>query len=350
MTKYNYCVDIDIENFFDNVNHKVLINQIYNLGIQDKKLLAILSKMLKVNVEGEGIKKIGLVQGGVLSPLLSNIVLNELDWWINSQCKMLGQTSAEDRIYFVRYADDFRILCKNFSDAFKVFNVVKAWLKEKLNLNISSEKSKITNLRTQGTEFLGFKIKSTLENGAYSVESHVSDDNKLKIQNALCKIILRINGKSKNIRKILQELNRQIATSHSYYQSASHVQQDFLSISRHCQNLLDDRLKDIAQKVPFMPDAPNVMTYKVDDIVLIPIEYVSYKRLESLPLGASIYSNVGSPKSNVTKFSRRPMKKYRPRKKSEPQKTLTSESSSSLAKIKNSVLDFLCRLGASLPF
>ena len=169
MTKYDYCIDIDIKDFFDSVNHEVLIKQIYNLGFRDKKLLAIISKMLKVNVEGEGTKKIGLIQGGILSPLLSNIVLNELDWLINSQCKMSNQAPSESKIYFVRYADDFKILCKNFSDAFKIFNTVKVWLKEKLKLDISSEKSKILNLKTQGSEFLGFKIKATMINGAYVV-------------------------------------------------------------------------------------------------------------------------------------------------------------------------------------
>ncbi len=88
--------------------------------------------MLKVNVEGEGTKKVGLIQGGILSPLLSNIVLNELDWRINLQCKMTNQNPPENKIYFVRY-----------EDSFKIFNTVKAWLKEKLKLDISSEKSKI---------------------------------------------------------------------------------------------------------------------------------------------------------------------------------------------------------------
>ena len=234
MTKYDYCVDIDIKNFFDNVDHAVLVNQIYSLGICDKKLLAIISKMLKVNVEGEGTKKLGLIQGSVLSPLLSNIVLNELDWCINSQCKMSNQAPPENKIYFVRYADDFKILCKTFSDAFKIFNTVKAWLREKLKLDISSEKSKILNLKTQGSEFLGFKIKVTMRNDAYVVESHISDSNKLRIKNKLCKIISRISETGKNAEKILKDLNRQIIIWHNYYQSASHVQQDFLSISKQC--------------------------------------------------------------------------------------------------------------------
>ena len=173
MTKYDYCVDIDIKDFFDSVNHEILISKIYDLGIHDKKLLAIISKMLKAKIEGEGIKKIGLIQGAVLSPLLSNILLNELDWWITAQCQMADKAPTDNRIYFVRYADDFKILCKTFSDAFKIFNAVKAWLKDKLQLDISVEKSKILNLRTQGTEFLGFKLKSTLINGVYSVETHI---------------------------------------------------------------------------------------------------------------------------------------------------------------------------------
>ena len=57
----------------------------WTLGIQDKTLLAIISKMLKAEIEGEGFPTRGTPQGGILSPLLANIVLNELDWWIDSQ-------------------------------------------------------------------------------------------------------------------------------------------------------------------------------------------------------------------------------------------------------------------------
>ena len=341
MTKYDYCVDIDIEDFFDNVNHEILINQIHNLGIRDKKLLGIISKMLKANVEGKGIKKNGLIQGSNLAPLLSNIVLNELDWWLNSQCKTAKKLPADNKIFFVRYADDFKILCKTFSDAFKVFNTVRTWLAENLKLNISSEKSKIVNLRTQGSEFLGFKIKSICKNGVYFVESHVSDNNKLKIRNNLCKTISRINNSRKNAKKVLKDLNRQIVMSHNYYQSADQVQQDFQSIGRFCQNLLDAKLKDIAEKVPF-PDSPNVMTYKVDDVILIPIECVTYKKLASLPQGANIYTGDRLPKANVAKVSSLSMKKYRPIKKTS--KTEHLESTSLLKSIKQSIKNFLYKL------
>ncbi|MGM2698565.1 reverse transcriptase domain-containing protein, partial [Bacillus cereus group sp. Bce037] len=79
------CVDIDIKGFFDNVCHKKLLRQMWTLGIRDKSLLCVISKILKSEIEGEGIPNKGTPQGGIISPLLSNIVLNELDWWISSQ-------------------------------------------------------------------------------------------------------------------------------------------------------------------------------------------------------------------------------------------------------------------------
>ena len=85
----HYVVDIDIKGFFDNVCHSKLIRQIWELGIRDKTLLCIIKAMLKAQIVMPDGKRItpnkGTPQGGILSPLLSNIVLNELDWWVSSQ-------------------------------------------------------------------------------------------------------------------------------------------------------------------------------------------------------------------------------------------------------------------------
>ena len=127
----------------------------------------------------------GTPQGGILSPLLSNIVLNELDWWIASQweniptrrnykCrvhksgsvdkgnkyKMLRETQLKE-MYIVRYADDFKIFCRKRSDADKVFTAVKQWLQDRLKLKISEEKSKVINLKKHYSEYLGFKCKKS---------------------------------------------------------------------------------------------------------------------------------------------------------------------------------------------
>lgn len=83
--KLHYVVDIDIKGFFDNVNHSKLKKQMWSIGIQDKNLISIIGKILKSEIKGIGVPTKGTPQGGILSPLLSNIVLNELDWWISSQ-------------------------------------------------------------------------------------------------------------------------------------------------------------------------------------------------------------------------------------------------------------------------
>ena len=158
------------------------------MGIRDKKLLCIISEMLKAPVVMPDGKMEyptkGTPQGGILSPLLANIVLNELDWWIASQWenmptkkqyamrthgnggldrgnlyKFLRMTRLKE-IYIVRYADDFKIFCPKRSDANKIFIATQKWLKDRLKLDISEEKSKVTNLKRDYTEFLGFKLKA----------------------------------------------------------------------------------------------------------------------------------------------------------------------------------------------
>ena len=125
--KCYYVVDVDIKGFFDNVNHGKLLKQMWSIGIQDKKVLSIISKMLKAEIKGIGIPDEGTPQGGILSPLLANIVLNELDWWIASQWQYFKtnfkytqeahqyramKKSKLKEIFIVRYADDFKIFCR----------------------------------------------------------------------------------------------------------------------------------------------------------------------------------------------------------------------------------------------
>lgn len=199
----HFVVDIDIKGFFDNVNHNKLINQMWTLGIQDKQLICIIKAMLKAPVvlpNGDiQYPKCGTPQGGILSPLLSNIVLNELDWWISSQWEnmpthqkykcginksgtpkkwsiynALRKTNLKE-MYIVRYADDFKIFCRKRSDADKIFIAVKLWLKDRLKLQISEEKSKVVNLKRHYSEFLGFKMKAVKKGNKYVVNSHMRD-------------------------------------------------------------------------------------------------------------------------------------------------------------------------------
>lgn len=160
--KLNYTVGIDIKSFFDNVSHKKLIEQLWNLGICDKRVLSIISKSLKAPIQGIGISKKDTPQGGILSPLLSNVVLNDLDHWVATQWhtfstdypytkgynkfRALRDTNLKEG-YIVRYADDFKILTTDYETATKWFYAVQSYLKERLKLDISLEKSKIINLK-----------------------------------------------------------------------------------------------------------------------------------------------------------------------------------------------------------
>lgn len=171
------------------------------MGIRDKKLLCVIKAMLKAPIEmpnGEMQHPTkGTPQGGILSPLLSNIVLNELDWWVSSQwetmpthtpyemmCgdklnrgnvyRVLKETGLKE-MFIVRYADDFKIFCRTKSDADRAFLAVKQWLRDRLKLEISEEKSKVVNLKKQYSEFLGFKLKAVKKGDKYVVKSHMSD-------------------------------------------------------------------------------------------------------------------------------------------------------------------------------
>jgi len=189
MANLHYVVDVDIKGFFDNIDHGKLLKQIWTLGIRDKSLLAIISKLLKAEIEGIGIPTKGTPQGGIISPLLANIALNEYDHWIKSQWEEMRTKHNYDRwrtdkinrksymdssnkvralsksnlkeVYIVRYADDFKLFCRNHTDAVKIFEATKKWLKERLKLEISTGKSKIVNLRKNYSDFLGIKLKVT---------------------------------------------------------------------------------------------------------------------------------------------------------------------------------------------
>ncbi|WP_341415832.1 group II intron reverse transcriptase/maturase [Clostridium saccharobutylicum] len=244
MNKLHYAVDIDIKGFFDNINHGKLLKQMWTMGIRDKKLISIISKMLKAEIVGIGIPDKGVPQGGIMSTLFSNIVLNELDWWIQSQwegMKTKEYSTQQNKIYalkrtnlkemyIVRYADDFKILTNNHVSAQKIFIAVTKWLKDRLKLDISKEKSTVVNLRKNYSNFLGFKLKAIKKNqGKYVVKSKISDKAKAKIirnyRNHIEKI--RHNPKTYNVEK----LNLMILGWHNYYKIATHVNLDFSEIN-----------------------------------------------------------------------------------------------------------------------
>ena len=253
LNDYHFVVDVDIKGFFDNVNHGKLLKQLWTLGIQDKELLSIISKSLKAPIKGIGIPDRGVPQGGLVSPLYANVVLNELDWWIASQWdtfpsrkRYLSRPNYKGngtlkKIYIVRYADDFKIFCKTRSEADKVFIAVKQWLKERLMLDISPEKSKVVNLKKNYSNFLGFKLKLRKKSGKWILKSHMADkakDNcKSKIREAIAQIRKEPNQWS------VMRFNATILGLHNYFKIATNVYVDFDRIAFDVRKTLLCRTK-----------------------------------------------------------------------------------------------------------
>lgn len=312
----HYVVDIDIKGFFDNVNHGKLLKQMWTLGIRDKKLLSIISVMLKAEVAGIGFPEKGTPQGGIISPLLSNIVLNELDWWVASQweniptrypyrCRTLkngtpdkSNVYAELRntnlkeCYIVRYADDFKIFCRNRKDAENMFTATKSWLKERLGLDISPDKSKIVNLKKQYSEFLGFKMKVVRKgkkvNGQakYAVQSHMSDKSKARIKKQAAEAMRDIKHLgSDEQKKTIVHYNSLVMGWHNYYRFATHISRDFSEIAFLVKNSVRGKLENQLKKsIPKPLKSPVYIHYAkskemryLGNTPIVPISYVQHK-------------------------------------------------------------------------
>ena len=310
----HFVVDIDIKGFFDNVNHSKLIKQMWTMGIRDKQLICIIKAMLTAPIvmpDGKIVRPAcGTPQGGILSPLLSNIVLNELDWWITSQwetiptmheykCSMnkngtvnrgniytvLKNTNLKE-MYIVRYADDFKIFCRKRSDADKVFIAVKLWLQDRLKLQISEDKSKVVNLKRHYSEFLGFKLKAVKKGNKYVVRSHMRDKAVEKVTNELIEQVKKIQRPKNKKQAVfeIQKFNQMVEGVQNYYRYATHVNIDCDIIQRRISTVIKNRLRNRVKKQGVINSKHIKERYGgsqqirfVDDRPLVPIGYVQTK-------------------------------------------------------------------------
>lgn len=177
-TKHKWVVEGDISKFFDNVNHRILLNKLWGLGIHDKRVLMIIKAMLKAGImEETSINDIGTPQGGIISPLLANVYLNTLDKWITREWEhkvtkhkyarkekmfeTLRKKTNMKPAYFIRYADDWVLITDTQENAIKWKNRIAKYLETNLKLKLSDEKTLITNCTKSAINFVGFRIKAT---------------------------------------------------------------------------------------------------------------------------------------------------------------------------------------------
>lgn len=301
-SKLHYVVDIDIKGFFDNINHTLLVKQLWNLGVRDRQVIACISKMLKAEIDGEGIPTKGSPQGGLLSPLLSNIALNELDQWVANQWELFplhksfktreGELLAKKRTrlkegYLVRYADDFKILCRDYKTAERWYHAVKLFLKERLKLDISPEKSMIINLRKHESVFLGFTIRANRKGEKRVAHTFVRAEKIQKIKAEAKKRIelLRSSPTAQNALRF----NSFVLGLHNYFNRATHVNLAFSRLAYEIRAMMYNRLKPIGKYAhPSNPPptykkfySVGFKTYKIAGIHLFPLANVQTKNVIS---------------------------------------------------------------------
>lgn len=220
---YNWVVDIDLEKFFDMVNHDKLIS-ILNKEIKDGRILSLIRKFLVSGVMiGETTEEtiIGTPQGGNLSPLLANVMLNELDWELEKR-----------GLRFVRYADDCIILVRSRKAAERVMTSITKYIEDKLLLKVNRNKSKIG--RPTDIKYLGFGFYCLFKEKKYKVKAHIKAVE--KVVEKLKKLTRRSWGVSNEykVKKIAEVLRGWI----NYYKIAT-----LLTVSKRLDTMIRYRFR-----------------------------------------------------------------------------------------------------------
>lgn len=328
--KLYHIIEFDIKGFFDNVDHAKLIKQMWALGIQDKKLIWIIKRILKAPIKMEDGTIItpskGTPQGGIISPLLANIVLNELDHWVESQfaknpinknytgghgLRAMREMTNLKEMRIVRYADDFRIFCKTKEVAEKMLIATTNWLKERLRLDISPEKTRIVDIRDDYMEFLGFKIKGrwNYQKKKYVVKSHIANkalkDKEDKLVKQAKKVCDEI-GNDENVIKELMVYNTIVLGIQNYYRIATDVAHDlnhaqqrtyrifYNRTNKQTGSLLSKQGRDLTELEKKRYGKSKALRYiKGCNSPIYPVSYVQHKTALLPKTGLCPYTEAG---------------------------------------------------------
>ena len=240
LRKY-YVIEGDLKSYFDTVHHRKLLS-ILRRRIADQDMVELLHRFLKAGVLQDGFfakTEKGVPQGGIISPLLANIYLNEFDLWAEQKWH---QRTAYERsklrkagrgtYLMVRYADDFVIVSNDTINGVRqTKQEVKAFLEDELKLTLSEEKTRITHVN-EGFEFLGFHIQRVRPEGRWVVHLRPTQDSFVRIKAKIKQMTARrFILKSEVVE--LMSLNRVVRGWCEYYKHTS-LHQDLEQVSRYC--------------------------------------------------------------------------------------------------------------------
>ncbi|QWU13163.1 group II intron reverse transcriptase/maturase [Paenibacillus sophorae] len=244
LTGYYWIVEGDISKCFDRINHTILLKRLYHLGIKDRRVIQMVKAMLKAGVLDEcEVNEDGTPQGGLCSPLLANVYLDILDEWVTKQwenkrtaynykrhdmkLEALRKRSALTPGYLVRYADDFVIITDSRQHAEDWKARIQQFLNKDMKLNLSSEKTLITDVRKKHIHFLGYEykvVRGKARNG--HIPRTLPDRKRLKQKvNTIAqsiKGIPRCTSREQVVREI-NRVNSQIRGIVNYYQCCTWV-------------------------------------------------------------------------------------------------------------------------------
>jgi RNA-directed DNA polymerase len=219
---YEWCASIDLKSFFDEIPHELIL-KLLRRKIADERLLTLIARALKAGVIVEGrFEKTekGCPQGSPLSPMLSNIVLNELD-----------QELERRGLRYSRWADDFVILLKSERAAERVLKGVTSYLKEHLNLPVNEEKSGVTVIKD--VTFLSFQILTG--------KIRVSNKARIKFKSKIKELTRRNNPLS--MYQLIQDLNSYMRGWIAYFRI-----QEFKYLFRDFDAWIRSRLRSVQLK------------------------------------------------------------------------------------------------------
>lgn len=294
---YYWIVEGDISRFFDNVNHTILIKKLYHMGIADRRILMIIKEMLKAGIMDECKKnELGTPQGGIISPILANVYLHQMDKWITrewenkvtqnnysskrNQYQSLHKYSNLKPAYLIRYADDWILLTDSKEHAEKWKYRISKFLETNLKLKLSDEKTLITNIKEKPIHFVGFTYKVIKEPSMRKGYKPVVRPQQERIDKKLLEIIqdikmLRLPMTKENLIESISKINSKIRGIINYYSAANMV---YFSLAKYHRRITTVAMNSLRRKgVIFKP------TREVNNLIALHSNYSTWIPAIKLP-------------------------------------------------------------------